>query len=377
MSEEPELVPEGYGQPLPVADAEIAEVIDDAERDDLVPYVRYEIASYGWDPDVEGLVRRLRREEIFIPEFQRQYVWKQPAASRFIESLLLGLPVPGVFLATDAENKQLVIDGQQRLKTLQFFYDGFFNPKPGDLRQRVFNLVKVQDRFEGRTYNTLEELDRRRLDNSIIPATIIKQQSPAEDNTSIFHIFERLNSGGQKLAPQEIRSAIYHGLLVAELHLLNTHPTWRLIFGKPSDRLKDVELILRFLALYYDEAKYSRPMSEFLNKFSGRNKNPPRLFLEEAAHIFRTTIDSVHGALGSSAFRPVRSLNAAVFDAVMVGLARRLAKPERVPPPAAVKSSYESLLGNHSFIEKTARSTADDAFLHSRIETATSVFSEI
>src|SRR6476661_7447962 len=103
-------------------------VLDEAETDPVVPHPRYDITSYGSDPDVEGLVRRLKREEVFIPDFQRDYVWKLPEASRFIESLLLGLPVPGIFLAREPEtNKLLVIDGQQRLKSLEFFYSGHFN----------------------------------------------------------------------------------------------------------------------------------------------------------------------------------------------------------------------------------------------------------
>ena len=93
-----------------------------------MPPIQYEISSYGADYDVEGLVKRLERDDLLIPPFQRNYVWKLKEASRFIESLLLGLPVPGVFLVREQDsNKLLVIDGQQRLKTLQFFYNGIFN----------------------------------------------------------------------------------------------------------------------------------------------------------------------------------------------------------------------------------------------------------
>jgi uncharacterized protein with ParB-like and HNH nuclease domain len=120
------------------------EVIEEVGIDDEVePVVSYEVTSYGADPEVEVLVNRLNRGDIYIPPFQRDYVWKQPEASRFIESLLLGLPVPGIFLAVDpASGKQIVIDGQQRLKTLQFFFSGYFNPKPGEASKRVFNLIK-------------------------------------------------------------------------------------------------------------------------------------------------------------------------------------------------------------------------------------------
>src|ERR1039457_5830925 len=101
-----------------------SEIVDESENDDTTPVVRYEITSYGADYDVAGFAARLQRDDIVIPSFQRDYVWRLPEASRFVESILLGLPVPGVFLAKDFDtNKLLVIDGQQRLKTLQFFIE--------------------------------------------------------------------------------------------------------------------------------------------------------------------------------------------------------------------------------------------------------------
>jgi hypothetical protein len=108
-----------------VLEVENDNVNDEAASDDTVIPEPYDITSYGADYDVEGIVRRLRRGEIFMPSFQREYVWNQTEASRIIESLLLGLPVPGVFIATDLITRRfLVIDGQQRLKTLLFFYTG-------------------------------------------------------------------------------------------------------------------------------------------------------------------------------------------------------------------------------------------------------------
>jgi Protein of unknown function DUF262 len=98
-----------------------------------------------------------------------------------IESLLLGLPVPGIFLSKEDQTQELlVLDGQQRLRTLQYFYDGRF-PDTG----HVFNLVEVQKAFLGTTYRTLSIEDRRRLDDSIIHATIVKQEAPANDDSSV------------------------------------------------------------------------------------------------------------------------------------------------------------------------------------------------
>jgi uncharacterized protein with ParB-like and HNH nuclease domain len=160
------------------------QVVDNAETDTTIASVRYDITSYGVDYDVEGIVKRIQRGDIWIPEFPRSYVWKLTEASRFIESLLLGLPVPGVVFARGADTGTfLVIDGQQRLKTLQFFYEGYFNPRPDEKTRRVFALTNVQKRFEGRTYQTLDERDRLRLDNSIIHATIVRQEAPPDEDT--------------------------------------------------------------------------------------------------------------------------------------------------------------------------------------------------
>lgn len=352
-------------------------VEDETEKDDVVPFVSYDVTSYGSDPDVEGLVRRIKKEEIFIPPFQRDYVWRQPEASRFIESLLLGLPVPGIFLATDpATNKMLVIDGQQRLKSLMFFHDGFFNPKESEKRHKVFNLIDVQERFKGKTYKNLEEKDRIRLDNSIIHATIVKQVSPPGDDTSVYHIFARLNSGGRRLAPQEIRVALYHGPLMDTVRKLNDHIAWRNIIGKPHQRMKDQELILRFMSLYKDIDKYNRPMGEFINKYAGRNKMASEAYLNDLSQKFIECCKIFSSALGKEIFRPLGTINAAVYDSCMIGLAYRLENKKQVNM-SLIKSSYECLLQDKDYLEAVTRSTADDVFVVRRINKAKDAFSAI
>ena len=353
---------------------EIFEVLDESENDQTVPSARYEITSYGADYDVDGLVKRIKRGDIFVPSFQRDYVWTLSEASRFVESLLLGLPVPGIFLAKEAEtNKLLVIDGQQRLKSLQFFYEGYFNPKPEDKTKRVFELAKVLPRFSGKTYATLEEKDRIQLDNSIVHATVIKQESPEGDDTSVYHVFERLNTGGQKLTSQEIRIAAYHGRFCDLITRLNENIHWREIYGKKSNRLKDQELILRYLAMYFQSDRYTKPMNEFLNKFALRNRNPSQNFLDLCEAKFIKTIEVVHRSIGKSAFRPERSLNAAVFDSVMVGITRRLDLGE-VSGTQKLSQSYTSLLSHPDYSKVISQSTADESSVKTRLDEATTAF---
>ena len=172
------------------SDSNEVDIVDDS-ADETVGFDEYFISSYGADFDVEGIVRRYKRGDIEIPDFQRGYVWSKPQASRFVESLLWGLPVPGIFLYREDDTRKLtVIDGQQRIQTLNYFHDGIFaDGKP-------FQLRGLESRFDGTTYKELEHKDRRKLDDAIIHATIIRQEKPEDDGSSKYSIFERLKYRG-------------------------------------------------------------------------------------------------------------------------------------------------------------------------------------
>jgi hypothetical protein len=338
---------------------------------EVVP-LKYEISSYGADIDVEGLVRRLHRGDIVVPTFQRGFVWTYTQASRFIESLLLGLPVPGVFLSKDFDTQRLlVIDGQQRLRTLQFFYEGAFADSG-----RVFSLRGVQEQFEGLTYAKLRDEDRRRLDNSVLHVTIVRQEVPPEDDSSIYYIFERLNTTGTPLSPQEIRHCIYHGEFNDLLKALNQNSAWRSVYGRVDRRMRDEELILRFLALHFKAESYQKPMKEFLNCYMAANRHLQLQSDDQLTTVFSNTIEVIDDAFGHRAFRPVRGLNAAVFDSVMVALARRLERGN-ISDIEEFKRRYHSLLSNEEFEERTQKSTADELSVERRLEMATQAFAGV
>jgi len=239
------------------------EVEDIDEIGEVLP-TKYTITSYGADYPVDGLVKRMEQGDIIVPSFnkeveegqkiigfQRDFVWRKPQADKFIESLLLGLPVPGIFLVKEPNGKLLVLDGRQRLRTLAGFYKELF-------QKREFSLENVQKHWVDKTYKTLEVEDRRRIDDSIIHATIIKQDEPSNDQSSIYLIFGCLNSGGTFLQPQEIRVALYHGAFANLLDNLNKNHNWRALYGQKSARLKDLELILRFFALFERRGSYKK-----------------------------------------------------------------------------------------------------------------------
>lgn len=331
----------------------------------------YSITSYGADYPIDGLVKRINDGSIVIPPFQRDFVWTIKQASRFVESLLLGLPVPGIFLSREQNSqKLLVIDGQQRLKTLQFFYSGLFSPT-----SRAFLLSGLRSRFEGATYKTLLDEDRRRLDDAILHATVVKQDEPTNDDSSIYNIFERLNTGGTLLAPQQIRASIYHGSFNELLGELNNDANWRNVFGPINKYMRDQELILRFFALYYNAESYRQPMKSFLNSYMEANKAVQKQALEQLSELFNSTIKVVNDCFGKQAFRPERALNAAVFDAVMIGLARRLQSEGKVVPQS-IQDCYKTLVEDDDFKSATERATSDEVRVSLRIRLATEAFAQ-
>ena len=170
--------------------------------------------------------------------------------------------------------------------------------------------------------------------------------------------------------------ALYHGELVKTLQSLNNKDIWRKLYGNKSRRLKDMELILRFFAFYYYGDKYHRPMKDFLNRYMASNQNLKRQTGAELQKVFCETISAVESALGTSAFRPDRAVNAAVVDSLMTGVATRL-KYGAIEDPGQLRSQHKSLLSNEDYLAAIRTSTADEASVETRIKLAKDAFANI
>ena len=347
----------------------------EVEKDDPIESIS-PVAYYGADYIVDDLVKKIQQGKIYIPNFQRNYVWNIKQASHFIESLLLGLPVPGIFLAEESDSQNLlVIDGSQRLRTLHYYYTGVFEDG------REFKLTDVQQRFMNATYNSLSSGDRRQLGESLLHATILKQDEFSDDNSGIYLTFERLNTSGISITSQEVRSGIYHGYFKDLLTELNTNKSWRAIYNNssvPDKRLKDEELILRFMALFDLHQEYKKPMANFLNNYMETNKKE-NASLGINRDLFVKTIELIHRSIGNKAFRIRKKLNAAAFDSVMVGLATRIINRTDIDiQEETLKEIYDRLIHNEEFLSfvDTPRTT-DDHAVKGRIDLAIKAFAEI
>ena len=258
------------------------------------------LVSYGADLSVRELINMFNEKELVKPDLQRNYVWDKKIASRFIDSILLGLPVPSIFLAKDIDEKLLIIDGFQRITTLVDFYAGIFS-KTGRLF-RLHNSDLINERWRNKTFAELLPEYQRRIKNYTLHAIIFERKNASNKDTAMYQIFERINTGGRTLSSQEIRNCVYHGELNNLLICLNDNEIWRKLYGEKLDeRMKDIELILRFFALKdisYGDVKFSN-LNKYLNEYMCLNQNPSEYQRSEMKKVFEYVITFVENKFGT------------------------------------------------------------------------------
>lgn len=331
-----------------------------------IPSTQLEIEYYGADFPVETLIQRMEREEFIIPSFQREYVWNLEKASRFIESLLIGIPIPSLFLAKDKfSQKYIVIDGQQRLKTLQYFYQEFFPDG------KKFKLKNVTKSYNNLTYSQLSPSAQRFLDNTIIHCIII---ADTYDTRGIFYIFERLNTTGTELKAQEIRNALYNGSFSDLLQKLDQDKIWQKMYGKPDKRGDRQELILRFIALYFDLENYQGKMLDFLNQFMIKNQNLEQFSQEEITNIFINTIQFIHDCIGEKTFYYDESFSKPLYETIMIFVAKHLLNDLDCQ---TFKECYQFLSQDDTFRSYTKSSTTTKTNVMSRLEYIEKIYKTI
>lgn len=341
-------------------------------EDEEEAYVEYDIATYPSDNTLDSLSQMSARGDIIIPEYQRKYVWSIKQASLLVESFLLGLPVPPLFLYVNDENKYEVIDGQQRLTSMLYYLEGYFGQPDGRGKRVVFKLAGLSEKspFKNKSFEELEEKHQRKLRSSVLRAINVKQLNPTENNTSVFHIFERLNTGGTTLRPQEIRNAVFRGSIVPALQGLNDHELWRSILGeKSNDKFQsDVELILRLFSLFRKWDGYEKPMKEYLNTQMQKHCRFNTADAEEFVRRFPEAVKVVVDGLGQKPFRPRRVINAAVLEAVMVTL---LENPDITAEHLGER--YPALMANVDFQGVIRGATTDTKIVKDRLGIAAAI----
>lgn len=333
--------------------------------DDEESYVTYDIATYPSDLTLSGIFEQWRSDEILIPDYQREFVWSPKQASLLIESFLVGLPIPPVFLYIDESNKYVVIDGQQRITSVVYFFEGFFGEEDPKSKKTTFRLTGLSPKspFLNKSFAELTESDQRKLRGAVLRAMNIRQLSPKGEPTAAYHIFERLNTGGTPLKPQEIRNCVYRGPIVERLRELNRNSDWREILGKTSvdKHQKDVELILRLFALFENLENYQRPMKDFLSASMKRNLTFDSDSAKKFEDLFTKVAARIVAELGKKPFIRRGPVNSAFLESVFVSLLRL-----QQPFSADLHARFEQLKTNPDFQETISQSTANEDVLRMR-----------
>ncbi|MBY8344832.1 DUF262 domain-containing protein [Streptomyces sp. KC 17012] len=294
----------------------------EVEDDEQEQISEYDIVSSPNDFNTLTINSFIDQGAIQTPGFQRNYVWDVKRASKLIESLILGLPVPQVFLYEENRNKFLVIDGQQRLLTVHFFMKGRFprKEKRSELRKvlnsgegltpdlladdEFFTPFKLQlpklpngtpNRFSRLTYETLGDYQNQ-FNLRTIRNVIVKQVNPKDGDSSIFEMFNRLNTGGVNLNTQEIRASLYHSKFFENLFSLNENKEWRSILGTtdPDFRMRDIEIILRALSLNEGTDSYSGSMTSFINSFCKEAQGFPEEQVAQVTEGWEWFLGTIH-----------------------------------------------------------------------------------
>lgn len=319
---------------------------------------------------VRSLVEELDRGEIVAPDLRRGDRWPGNRASRFIETLLLDLPVPEIFLFREIEtDRHLIVDGQQRLAALSAFYGG----RIGD---EDFALDEVDGAFAGKTYATLPADRRRGLDDSLIRATIFEHYEPTDDRRAVLSISKRLNGGSAALHPQEIRSRIYHGPFRDLLGEMAADPSWQRLYGAPGAHPEAEETIPGFLALHNELDWYGAPRASFLDEFMGRHREWTALDDPPFPQQFRRTADFLERAVGPDVFRVDGATDPVIAETVMCGAAHRLDTGPN-PEATAVGPRCERLIRRLRTDGLASPEVEDVPSVTRRIHIAREAFAEI
>lgn len=312
---------------LSESDVEISVEIEDQGADpDDPPTKPYAVAKLKMETkhlSVFQALRKIEKKEIDLnPDFQRAFVWDAQKQSRLIESILIRIPLPAFYLDATDQIHWSVVDGLQRLTTLDRYCRGASFPLTGlqflrELEGLRFNELPSK-------YQVLVEDDTQLLFYNLMPGTPVEAK---------FTIFSRVNTGGMQLTAQEIRHALNQGKVTVLLAELARHPVFRSITAGvvESLRMSDREIILRavaFLHLGSDAYKEFGELDAFLLHAMAELNKQPQSSLDQLAKTFISSLEKVKAIFGKHAFRKFtysgarRSpFNKALFEAWAVAVA--------------------------------------------------------
>lgn len=342
---------------------------DDYSPLDIAPEKR-RVKTEKQDLPVETLVSWVNRGKMNLqPDFQRNFVWNLSKSSRLIESLLLDIPLPVIYVAEEGNRTYSVVDGQQRLTSICSYVNGIF---PEGQTFKLSGLTVLTE-LNRKSFSDLSLEHQEEILNCILRVIVIERDS---DPDVKFEVFERLNLGAEKLNDQEVRNCVYRGNYNELLRELADNPYLLKILRseKPHTRMADRQLILRFFAMCrHTHQGYKGPMKRFLNTEMEHHRQLSADALEDMRQQFSDAIELAYLVFGENAFRKYKPgntynpsgawessrLNVALWDTLLYTFSA-FKKDEIAPLASHIREEFLDLITNDKQFSEYISSSTDN-----------------
>lgn len=304
------------------------------EYEDFIELPPEDIIAFNELRSCADILRMVTKKQLQIdPDFQREFVWRKEAQTRFIDSLIKQLPIPSMCISLDYRtHKRLVVDGLQRISTIIRFLKE-------DADWQLSNLGDIDSRIRGKNVQEIKqdypELYSR-VENLSLPITVIRfDSSQSRHMDYLFTIFHRLNTGGTPLNNQEIRNCIYQGTFNDLLKECVNYKNWKKItpLKKSHNKNKDQEyelknrfvneeFILRFFAFFDDYRDYFGQLSKFLNHYMAKHKYIDKANRDDKYILFTRTIDLIYKNFSDK--KSLSGISKTTMEGLLIGVAKNL-----------------------------------------------------
>lgn len=325
--------------------------------------------SYG------EIISMYQNDDLIInPEFQRLFRWNNYQKTRFIESILLGIPTPPIFVAEDKEGKWELVDGLQRLSTIISFF-GLLKGPSEEKNKWTLEKAPLVSALEGINIDTLPLLFQRNIKRAYCRVEIIKWDSNIDMR---YELFNRLNTGGSSLTEQEIRNCIFRGNgnefnnFIRELADLPQFIELVDISSKKKDELYLDELVLRFLSLKEDYNSMNDNLSEHMTKFMENETKYHNLVYDFEKENFNNIISLLY-KLGSDVFKATnKQFSSAIYDGIMVATNKFYEKYK--DDVESLKAKIKLLKNNEEYKSNMGSNSGGKGRVQKRISIAIDIF---
>ncbi|NQU06135.1 MAG: DUF262 domain-containing protein [Calditrichaeota bacterium] len=311
---------------------------------DEIKKARTEIVSDGYEMSVGEIINLYHDYEIFInPEFQRLFRWDKTRKTKFIESLLLGIPIPPIFVYHDENGVWELIDGLQRLSTIFEFVGILRKNKTEKYAPSVLEGTRLLPSMVNKRWtpsspkakNGLDQPSRIQIKRARIRVEILKQES---DPQAKYELFQRLNTGGMELSEQEVRNCILVMLNKTLFDWISEYAAkdyFRNVIAQTTDKISkqmEKELVLRFIV--FRNIKYTTGLEvhKYLEESMIKIALDSNFNLENEGYIFEQTFKLLNETSGSKSFKRWNAVRndftgkflMSVFEVVSIGLSKNL-----------------------------------------------------